>query len=257
MINKAIVIVCVALSYFATCSSHADTIRLSNGEWPPYVSKDLKHHGFFSHIVKEAFALEGIEVEYEFFPWKRSYRYAADGKFDGSLTWAPTPERRKDFHFTEPVTFNTKVFFHLRNKPFDWKTVKDLRGMSIGVTNEYTYGREFDEAVKNKELVVSSVTYDKQNIRKLLLNRIDVFPMEIEVGYNLIHAELAASQTALITNHPKPVYQAAICVVISKKLAGDRAKFLVESFNRGLASLKKSGKYEQIVWNSRQGKYIQ
>ncbi len=46
------------------------TIRLTNG-WQPYLSKDVPHHGFASHIVTEAFALVGVEVEYGFFPWKR------------------------------------------------------------------------------------------------------------------------------------------------------------------------------------------
>ncbi len=49
----------------------AETIRLTNGEWQPYLSKDAPHHGFASHIVTEAFALVGVEVEYGFFPWKR------------------------------------------------------------------------------------------------------------------------------------------------------------------------------------------
>ena len=33
------------------------TIRLTNGEWQPYLSKDVPHYGFASHIVTEAFAL--------------------------------------------------------------------------------------------------------------------------------------------------------------------------------------------------------
>ncbi|MEE9297196.1 MAG: amino acid ABC transporter substrate-binding protein, partial [Phycisphaerae bacterium] len=59
------------------------TIRLTNGEWQPYLSKDSPHHGFASHIVTEAFALVGVEVEYGFFPWKRSFKLAKEGTWDG------------------------------------------------------------------------------------------------------------------------------------------------------------------------------
>ena len=49
-----------------------ETIRITNGEWPPYMSKKLKHYGLASRITTEAFASQGVKVEYGFFPWARS-----------------------------------------------------------------------------------------------------------------------------------------------------------------------------------------
>ena len=46
-------------------------VRLANGEWPPYTSLNLPNLGCDSQVVTEAFALEGIGVEYDFFPWAR------------------------------------------------------------------------------------------------------------------------------------------------------------------------------------------
>ena len=45
------------------------TITITNGEWDPLFSKNLKHYGVTSHIVTEAFALEGYKVKYSFYPW--------------------------------------------------------------------------------------------------------------------------------------------------------------------------------------------
>lgn len=70
-----------------------ESIRLTNGEWPPYLSKDLKHYGVASRIVTEAFDLEGIKVEYGFFPWERALELAKHGDWDGSLVWFHTPKR--------------------------------------------------------------------------------------------------------------------------------------------------------------------
>jgi len=33
------------------------TICIATGEWPPFVSKDLKHYGVVNHIIAEAFRL--------------------------------------------------------------------------------------------------------------------------------------------------------------------------------------------------------
>ncbi len=231
------------------------TVRLTNGEWPPYTSEKLKHGGVFTHLVTEAFKHSGYRTEYEYHPWNRSYQIAQQGQADGSLTWAPTPEREADFIFSDPVTLNKKVIFHLRSFEFDWKTIQDLEGLRIGATDKYTYGNEFDLAAKSGQLTVEYVSADELNIRKLLAGRIQIFPMEIEVGYALLDRELESSQTRLITNHPRPIQITPICVAISRKIDKHRAQSLIEALNKGLEHLRSSGRYEQLMWDSRSGKY--
>ena len=70
-----------------------DTIRLTNGEWPPFMSKNGPHHGVASHVITEAFALVGVEVEFGFFPWARSLKLAKEGVWDGSAAWWDREER--------------------------------------------------------------------------------------------------------------------------------------------------------------------
>ncbi len=43
-----------------------ETIRLTNGEYQPTLSENVPHYGFATHIVTEAFALVGFDVEYGF-----------------------------------------------------------------------------------------------------------------------------------------------------------------------------------------------
>ncbi|WP_431685636.1 substrate-binding periplasmic protein [Hahella sp. NBU794] len=237
-------------------ASGADkTVTLTNGEWSPYTSETLRHGGVFTHIVTEAFALSEYKVEYQYHPWKRSYQLAQEGKADGSLTWAPTPERERDFIFSDAVTYNKKVIFHLKSFDFDWKNIDDLVGLRIGGTDGYTYGEAFDNAARAGRISVEYVVSDKLNIRKLLAGRIQIFPMEIEVGYSLISQELSPVQTLLITNHHRPIMETPICVAISRKIDPDRAKLILKALNDGLESLRNSGRYEEMLWQSRIGKY--
>jgi polar amino acid transport system substrate-binding protein len=210
----------------------------------------LEDGGIFSRIVSEAFALEGIRAVYKFYPWKRGYLLAKQGQLDGSVTWAPTPERQRDFHFSDPVIFSRKVFFHLKELTFEWRSVKDLIPFRIGATAQYTYGEAFDQAVQEGILNVEYVNRDSLNIRKLLQRRIDLFPMEIKVGYNLIRAEASPEQAGLITHHPEPVQETPICVVISRNIDDRRARRLIETFNRGLQRLKQSGRYGELLQGS-------
>lgn len=237
-------------------SQAEDVVRLTNGEWPPFTSQNLKHYGVYSHIVSEAFALEGMTVKYEFFPWKRSYVYTKDGDWDGSLTWAPTPEKKREVFFSDPVFQHTKVFFHLKNFSFDWNTIDDLKGISIGATALYTYGDEFDQAVKNGRIEVEYATTDMTSLKKLLERRIQIFPSDIRVGYDLLNTNFTSEEASLFMHHPKPIQETFTCVIFTKKNP-EKSRRLMEIFNRGLRKLKENGTYDKLLKASLRGEYWQ
>lgn len=108
--------------------ARASAIRISNGDWAPFMSPNLPHYGFVSRMVTEAFALEGISVHYEFFPWARAYLVAKQGAFDASIGWYWNADRAQDFLFSEPVFVETQVLFHLRERPVPWKRLRELQG---------------------------------------------------------------------------------------------------------------------------------
>ena len=242
--NRLIGILLVLLSLFSA-GAMAETIHITNGEWPPFTSEQLPNHGPLSRIVTEAFALEGITVEYGYFPWKRAYDYARTGKWDGSVGWAPTPKHQQDFHLSKPVLTVDKGLFHLKNNPFDWTRIDDLKGWKVGGTAGYSYGDEWDEAIKDGRLKVDEVTVDEQNIRKLLLRRVDVIAMEVDVANHLIRTLLSPEEAAMIVQHPKLVMQTPICLALSRHAA--RSPELMERFNRGLQRLTESGAYERYI----------
>jgi len=238
------------LSLFSSVAN-AETVRITNGEWPPFTSEQLPNKGPLSRIVTEAFALEGITVEYGYFPWKRAYDYARTGKWDGSIGWAPTPKHLQDFHMSNPVITVDKGLFHLKNIPFDWKSIDDLKGWKVGGTAGYSYGDDWDQAVREGRLKVDEVTADEQNIRKLLLRRVDVIAMEVDVANHLMRTLLSPEEAAMITQHPKLVMQTPICLTLSRQSA--RSPELLTRFNRGLQRLTESGAYERYIQELRAG----
>ena len=135
---------CLFFSTTGFCQE-PETVRLTNGEWPPYLSEKSYKYGLYSHIVEEAFKIMGIKVEYGFFPWKRSFKLAENGDWDGSTVWAYSPEREKKFLFSEPIGHGCHVFFHLKDFKFDWQTEDDLQGIKIGGTIGYRYLVEIEK----------------------------------------------------------------------------------------------------------------
>jgi polar amino acid transport system substrate-binding protein len=250
-------IILMILLFISTSASvfAEETIRLTNGEWPPWLSKDLKHYGLASHIVTEAFALEGVKVEYGFFPWKRAYQIAERGEWDGTAIWSKAPEREERFYYSDPVLYGTLVFFHLKSYEFDWNTIEDLKGIKIGATLQYTYGKEFDNAAKAGVIKVDYMPTDEQNYNKLLLGRIDIFPMERDVGYNMLRKNLKPEQVKLFTHHPKPIRSTSFHLLLPKKL--ERSKRMLVLFNKGLKRLREMGKIDQFIASTIKGEYLQ
>ena len=241
------ILLIMVLGLLAAMAS-AEKITLANGDWAPYMSKDLKMHGYMSHIVKEAFASEGIEVNYVFLPWKRGFEDAKAGKYQGSLIWGFNEERAKDFLFSEPVAQLGTSLFHLKSKSFDWSAPEDLKNYKIGGVVGYAYGVE---DLESKGVVkILRISSAEANYRKLSSGRIDIVLEDTEVGHGMV-SKLGLSDS--VTAHPKTLKPRKYSVIISKKIAN--AQHLLEAFNKGLKTIKDDGRYQKFVEASRRGEY--
>lgn len=92
-----------SLLLFSSMAFAGETVRIATGEFPPYVSENLKHKGLVTRIVRESFNLVDIEVKFKFFPWKRSKNLAEMGAWDACSFWARMPSIEKDFYVSDTL----------------------------------------------------------------------------------------------------------------------------------------------------------
>lgn len=238
---------------FPVASMAKETIRLTTGEFPPFTSQNLKYNGVINRIVSAAFALEGITVEYGWYPWKRAYSQARDGNWNGSSYFKKTPEREKDFIFSDRLTSSYYVFFHKKEYDFNWSSLQDLNGIPVGGTLGYFYEEIFSPLEKSGELDVQWANNDEANLGKLLKGRIRVFPSNLDATYYLLNKKFQNSEAKEITFHPKSLSESDSYLILSKKM--ERNKHYMKLFNRGLKRLIDSGEYDQYFAESRRGEY--
>lgn len=233
------------ISLFLAMPVTADTVRLTNGEWPPYLGEHLPHQGVASRIVAEAFALEGISVQWEFHPWARSLQLAEQGKRHGSAVWLHSAEREAQFFISEPVVESGYYLFHRKNYLFEWQQVSDLQGRRLAGTRGYDYGEAFQQAEAAGHIRVNRVTSDETAFRQLLAGRVDLFPMDKVVGFDMLHQHFSAAERAQLSFHPKPLRSDSLHLLLSREVAENAD--LIERFNRGLQQLRDSGKVAQYL----------
>ncbi len=112
---------------FTTVCFAEETIKIATEKWEPYTSESLKHHGIAARIVTDAFALEGVRVIYGFSPWLRGFKMTKTGEWDGTFPYYFKNERTEHFLYSDPLFDGVVVFFHLKNRSFDWKTYDYLK----------------------------------------------------------------------------------------------------------------------------------
>lgn len=233
----------LALALHASCASANDVVKLAIGEWVPFTSETDPKSKLLERVVVEAFKLEGLGVQYDYFPWKRSYMNVEKGDFDGTFPWNRTDERDRNFVLHKLSLFRDEsVHFHLKSTRFEWDTLEDLKqyrvGSTIGYRNETTY--------KERGIPFESVSTEELNYKKILAGRIDVYGTSKTVGYATINKLFANQEAKLFTHHPKPYSMGEYYILFSKTNEA-RSKMLADKFDAGLKKLKASGAYDKLL----------
>jgi polar amino acid transport system substrate-binding protein len=236
---------CLILTAFPAHSK--ETVKIALGDWEPFTSSRADNSNISEELVREAFKYQNIEVEYQYFPWIRSYKYVEKGEFQATFPWVITEDRKKEVFFSkEPLLTERTVFFHLKSRPFHWETFDDLKGLKIGGTLGYATGK----ILENNGLILDYVSKEDFNYHKLLKKRLDVFPTSFFVGYHQINMLFQANEAKLFTHHPKVLEEKNYYMVFSKNIPN--AHQLIKSFDEGLIKLKESGRYNQIILKASQ-----
>jgi len=241
-------------------SSIPAVIHLTTEEYIPFTSRKLKHFGVFSHIVSEAFRLEGVEVEYAFHPASRSFKLAQTGEVDGTIPWAYRTEREADFLYSDPIlNVGGEYFFHRRDFQFDWDaTIKDYRTLNsarFGAIFSYDYGKAFQDAEASGVINVTRVSSLERLLKMLLNHRIDIAMSKDWVARYALLLEFSADEHAKLTSRPETAEPPSYDYLLFSKLRPN-AQLLLETFNAGLKKLHASGRYDIMLKDFEKGEYL-
>ncbi len=239
-------IVALALLSMAGAIAEASPLRIATGEYPPFASEAIEHYGHVNRIIARASEEAGIDVEFQFLPWKRALEGTRRGNYAASSYWYHLEEREQDFIHVGPVSDEQIVFFHRKDRKVpSWSSLDDLSGLRIGATNGYTYSKAFWDAAESGVLTVEVSADDKANLKKLLAGRIDLFPVESTLGWHLINELFTKSEREQLTTLDRPLRTTSGFLLVSRKIPD--ADALAASLQQGLDSIRKQGLIDQFT----------
>ena len=173
-----------------TCLSlvaHGEKLRIVTEPWAPYVYDDNgAMRGLDYETTVIVFQRLGVDVQWQFLPWKRCLAMLEQGHAEGALDIFHSHDRDALLLYPdEPLSDVEFVLFYANERPHPAETLDDLRGLTIGISPGYRYGDNFSESNGFK---LEPAPSHEANFGKLMLGRIDMLVTDRRVGQHVIKA---------------------------------------------------------------------
>lgn len=228
----------------ASAIAEERVVRVAGDPYPPWTEGAVGSKtkgGIAVEIVQQLFERLGMKTLTVVYPFERGMQRIKDGSEDVILMVSKTQEREAFISFTPPIRSSRWVFFHLKEKDFEWTQWEDLKTYRIGYVTGNNVGKEFPAAAEKYNYYIEEVKADVFNARKLLLERIDIALTDLEVMQRII--ELNPELQHKLDWNDKPVFESFYHLGIAKK------SFLapmLPKINRLLEQMKEDGTFQEI-----------
>ena len=208
-------------------------------------SENGQAKGIDVDITKELCRRINVRCNIEFVPFNRMLLYTKQGKVDGGLSPFKTPGREEFAYFLKyPVHYSTYNIFVKKGHEFQFQKIEDLYGKKIGKNHGFKISDEFDAAVAVGEIQIDEVGETKQNIGKLIMERIDGMVSNQAETLLLIKKRGLSNKIIYLTcpvQKPRKAY-----LVISKSANIPDKMQLIAKMNQTLKIMYDDGTIDQI-----------
>ncbi|MGC0155225.1 substrate-binding periplasmic protein [Chromobacterium vaccinii] len=230
----------VLSAFFCAAACAGESLMLAASEYPPYMSPRMDNGGVAVAIVREAFRRAGYPVKTVYLPWARAVNEAHDGHLDGIVGLWTTPERKRDFLFSQAFLDNHIGFFKRRDEAIRYRTLADLKAYTVGTVRGYANSEAFERAGLKTDETLS----DSSNLAKLAAHHIDLALIDRGVANYLLGGSQAALAGKLEWLPPAVVVYPMHLGIARRQ---PQAEKRIADFNRALETMRQDGTLDKML----------
>ncbi|MGY2238659.1 substrate-binding periplasmic protein [Pseudomonas gingeri] len=221
-------------------AARGEKLRIVTEPWAPYVYEENgRAVGLDYETTAIVFQRLGIEVEWQFLPWKRCLAMLEQGQADGALDIFHNSERDATLLYPEePLSEVEFVLFYAKARPHPVSTLDDLKGLTVGTSPGYFYGESFNDSPQFRR---EPAPTHEANFGKLDLGRIDLLITDRRVGQRILE-ELHLQER--IAQYPTVIRQGSQYLALRRNAGMD---LLVQRFNAELKRFKREPAYAELT----------
>ncbi|WP_374581735.1 substrate-binding periplasmic protein [Pseudoduganella sp.] len=220
----------------------APTVTIgAEDDWAPYSSGPDGHaRGFAVDVVREAYALAGVDVHFKALPYSRCMAETRAGRLLACFDAVPNSLIAPHYLWPKLPLFSTHMNIYARAGATERNLrARDLEGHIVGVQRDYEYGDAFD---LNTRIVRHVVDKNEHGFRMLHAGRIQYMAAEARIAEALFRSKPAefGGKFVLVGTVATP----ELFIAFSKHFPGSAD--MLARFNEGYARLRKSPRYKEL-----------
>ncbi|MHA6197733.1 substrate-binding periplasmic protein [Pseudomonas wadenswilerensis] len=161
--------------------ARAEQLRIVTDPWAPYVYEENgEPKGIDYEVTAEIFKRLGVDVRWEFMPWKRCILMLEQGLADGVIDIFQNELRSSQLYYpSEPLSVVEFVLFQANDRPHPVESLDDLKDLTVGTSAGYDYGPGFLQSTLFRR---EAAPTQEANFGKLQRGRIDLLITDRRVG---------------------------------------------------------------------------
>jgi polar amino acid transport system substrate-binding protein len=210
----------------------------------PFADPGLPAGGMAAAIVRAAYATVPTKLDkIAFSDWKRGYKAVQRGDYAATFPYVKTPERREEMYFSDPI-YVTKSYPALNARTsLRIDSMNELVGLTFCAPDDDGVPRAIKKLERQGKVFGARPAELIDCARMLRRQRVDFVPTLKPVFRRT--AEDAFGGTSAFRFGDLVIRRVSRHVIFPK--GRDGAKAAVETFNAGLARVKESGRWTEIV----------
>lgn len=220
-----------------------DTLKLSTGEFPPYISSNSKQLGPLSQIVSLSFERSGYQTLIDINPWNRALKMADKGRVDATYAWSVKAERQAAFLYSKPLFIFEQRAFAISEAQLDVSSTADIGSIRLCRPQGYTLQGHSQVLVDSGVAIHFSPPDVATCFHMLKANRVDIVVVDKLEGYSYVAQVFASINDIQVLD--KVFFKYSNHLLVSKQ--HPKAEKLIEDFNQGLDNLMVTGEYQSIL----------
>ncbi len=229
---------------------------VTGGDYSPFTDRNWPGDGLITELVNAAMEATPNPVSYSV-TWeddwsKHLFPLLDEKKFDMGFPWlkpdcdsTPDNERCANFHFSDPLMKLLIMLFVRADDPFTFNSDADIIGKTLCRPKGY-FTHDLDRAgrrwLTDKKITLVQAESPDACFDLLLKKEVDAVTVNVFLGASKISS---LGLRGIVVPLERPLSEEGLYVVISKKHW--RGTTFLYRFNAGLAALKATDRYNEIV----------
>lgn len=224
----------------------AGDLRLVTGdEYAPFTGKSLPGGGMLSQVVRAALAERGLSGSLAWQPWNRGYLKTLRGDYDATFPYVRSDERETNFLYSAPLYVTEQYLFSRADDRIELEDLARMTGRRLCYPLGWQPPVAIQQLIEQGALRRHSPVGLKECARLLLLQRDDLFLAGRDLGESALLA--TGAEPSQFHRSTAAFGSSTLHLIVPR--AHPRASELIAEFDRGLAALRASGKYRQLLEN--------